>query len=492
MNPIVLIHSKADLQSALPYLDLWLESPQDSLAVLLPGSEGKVLSELARKTIAEHFERPRESVNVSCVSPDTDALLTAIKETRGDAVLMMDHGTGSDFLAKLFGRIELPTLWLSPAHQADTRPMRQYHVRWGTNDAAPPVIDRLLGKANRFQIEPLVEERGADDRGTGDGPSMFDLVERAIMDHEIDADDLIVFGFDDPQAQEAHFRAAAKMRGSSKPCGIAILHDGPDHAEATAAWIQRTWARVAPPMGRDQRTSLAADLNDNSSPNLEFLGLISASSMLAAFGLIQDSAAVIIGAMLIAPLMTPIMGAGMAIAQGNRPLFRRAMAAILVGFAGAIAASFLFGLLYRLLHQGAVVSTSEMMNRCRPGTIDFLVGLVGGLAASYARTREHLSAALAGAAIAAALVPPIATTGLHLAFQPWIGGPVAAPVLPPLILAGINVLTIMIGSSFILWSRGIRADRKQGMHQRWSVRMIALITFLGLLMLLWTWRHTGM
>ncbi len=146
-------------------------------------------------------------------------------------------------------------------------------------------------------------------------------------------------------------------------------------------------------MDRDARRELAQDLEQGSQPNLEFLGLISASSMLAAFGLLQDSAAVIIGAMLIAPLMTPIIGAGLALTQGNRPLFRSALRTILLGFVGALFASILFGWLLLLLFEERRF-TDEMWARCRPSPLDFCVGLVGGIAASYARTRSHLSSAL--------------------------------------------------------------------------------------------------
>ncbi len=113
-------------------------------------------------------------------------------------------------------------------------------------------------------------------------------------------------------------------------------------AETAAARIRKWFSSIAPPMQRDQRIALADDLVEGSQPNLEFLGLMSASAMLAAFGLMQDSAAVIIGAMLIAPLMTPIMGAGLSLTHGNRPLFKTSWLTIGIGFLIVVSGSILW------------------------------------------------------------------------------------------------------------------------------------------------------
>ncbi len=155
-----------------------------------------------------------------------------------------------------------------------------------------------------------------------------------------------------------------------------------------------------------------------------------------------------------------------------------------MGFVGALAASMLFGWLYLSFHDPVI--SEEMWARCRPSPLDFCVGLVGGIAASYARTRSHLSSALAGAAIAAALVPPIATAGLQLAFWHWDSSEVGIPVVGPLLLVSVNVLTIMIGSSFVLWARGMRTDRSLSIKDRWGLRMFALLVLLVLLILIWT------
>ena len=177
----------------------------------------------------------------------------------------------------------------------------------------------------------------------------------------------------------------------------------------------------------------------------------------------------------------------MSLAHGNRPLFRSALLTITLGFVAALAASILFGWLVWMVrpqeadHLNWV--TKEMWARCRPSPLDFCVGLVGGLAASYARTRSHLSSALAGAAIAAALVPPLSTAGLQLSFGLWGKHCQGVMVVGPLLLVTINVLTIMIGSSFMLWARGMRGDRQANPKEKWTLRMIALLLVLTALVL---------
>ncbi|MFN3193229.1 MAG: DUF389 domain-containing protein [Aureliella sp.] len=261
-------------------------------------------------------------------------------------------------------------------------------------------------------------------------------------------------------------------------------------------------ANAVPQMEREQRRSLSQQLEKYASLDFEFIALISASSFLASFGLLQNSAAVIIGAMLVAPLMTPILGAGLALAHGNRPLFRSSLRTISLGFLAALLTSCCFGCIVRFLfpvildeRNGLIYLTSEMWSRTHPTGIDFLVGLVGGAAAAFARTRSHLADALAGAAIAAALVPPISTAGLHIAFTglalgiPESYGSVSNLIYGPVLLFVANMLTIMIGSSFVLWACGIRADHGHSRKEKWTTRMTFLLVMLTAIVLVWIIQH---
>jgi uncharacterized hydrophobic protein (TIGR00271 family) len=91
--------------------------------------------------------------------------------------------------------------------------------------------------------------------------------------------------------------------------------------------------------------ALVERIQSNSQWNFDFVLLIALSTVIAALGLLDNSAAVIIGAMLVAPLMTPLLGLGLAIAQGNWRLARMTLKATIFGFATAFVLAYAIGLL---------------------------------------------------------------------------------------------------------------------------------------------------
>ena len=137
--------------------------------------------------------------------------------------------------------------------------------------------------------------------------------------------------------------------------------------------------------------------------------MIGLSAGIAALGLILNSPAVIIGAMLIAPLMSAIVAMGLAIVQGDITFLLRALRATLRGTGVVIAVGIVIGLFY-VNREG----TQEMLSRTEPTLLDLLVATVSGVAAAYALCRKNVSAALPGVAIAVALVPPLASVGLFM------------------------------------------------------------------------------
>ena len=194
--------------------------------------------------------------------------------------------------------------------------------------------------------------------------------------------------------------------------------------------------------------------------------LIALSTSIAALGLIQSSAAVVIGAMLVAPLMTPMLGAGLALLQGNRLLLREAGRAIGLGFCLALVIGCLVGLL-----SPVKVLTPEMSARGAPTLLDLSVALLAGFAAAYAYARPHLLAALPGVAIAAALVPPIATTGVCLSIGE-IGVAAGAALL-----FGTNVVAIVVGATIAFYSFGLRGRAQQRMwvHRTFIALVVTML-----------------
>ena len=129
--------------------------------------------------------------------------------------------------------------------------------------------------------------------------------------------------------------------------------------------------------------------------------MITLAAAIATIGLLLDNPAVIIGAMIVAPLMTPILGMGLSLVMGDSRFFWISFGTTFRGVLLAI----ITAVLVAAVVPGASI-TAEVLGRARPTVMDLAVALVSGTAAGYALCRKNVSAALAGVAIAAALAPP--------------------------------------------------------------------------------------
>jgi hypothetical protein len=100
---------------------------------------------------------------------------------------------------------------------------------------------------------------------------------------------------------------------------------------------------VFPTLERDERLDLVQQLEQSAQANIDFLMMMVLSTSLASLGLLADSTAVVIGAMLVAPLMGPLVAAGYSLVQGNLILFRKSLGVTFIGIGIGFAASLIFG-----------------------------------------------------------------------------------------------------------------------------------------------------
>ncbi|WP_414517208.1 DUF389 domain-containing protein [Nostoc sp. PCC 9305] len=164
----------------------------------------------------------------------------------------------------------------------------------------------------------------------------------------------------------------------------------------------------------EQFQQLQTDLLVESTLDSAYIILIISSCAIATLGLLSNSAAVIIGAMIIAPLMLPIRGLAFGALQADITLFRKGVIAVLLGTILAVAIAFTLGLLVRLPSYG-----SEVLARSRPTLLDLGIAVAAGGISGYAKVETKISGSLAGTAIAVALMPPICVIGLGLAQGNW-------------------------------------------------------------------------
>lgn len=145
-------------------------------------------------------------------------------------------------------------------------------------------------------------------------------------------------------------------------------------------------------------------------PSGGFFLMLALSAVIATIGLIANSAPAIIGAMIIAPLMTPIVSAAYGLACSNRKLVSLSITSIIAGAALVIGISFLGVHIFSVRIAGG-----EILARTSPTMLDLGVALAAGCAGAFAQTRPSIANSIAGVAIAVALVPPLAVTGIGLA-----------------------------------------------------------------------------
>jgi uncharacterized hydrophobic protein (TIGR00271 family) len=162
---------------------------------------------------------------------------------------------------------------------------------------------------------------------------------------------------------------------------------------------------------------VVSDIARGSEPRGSFYLMLIVSAMIASFGLLANSTAVIIGAMLVSPLMTPIFGVALGMLTGDSRLFWKALGAEFAGVALAVGSAYLFGMLWITAE-----ATPAMLARTNPSLLDLLVAVFAGLAGGYALVNERTSPALPGVAIATAIVPPLSTAGLCFANGAYLGG----------------------------------------------------------------------
>ncbi|NOR79371.1 MAG: TIGR00341 family protein [Methyloprofundus sp.] len=154
---------------------------------------------------------------------------------------------------------------------------------------------------------------------------------------------------------------------------------------------------------------LFISLREDAQVSSIYITLMILSTMLATIGLFQGSTAVVIGAMLLAPLMAPIVSLAMGLLRGNIELLKNSVTKIITGIALALLASVLITQLFP--HK---MLTSEMLSRTNPSLLDLAVAIVSGIAGAYSKSYKEIIQSLAGVAIAVALVPPLAVAGIGI------------------------------------------------------------------------------
>ncbi|MDE0536821.1 MULTISPECIES: DUF389 domain-containing protein [unclassified Tenacibaculum] len=193
------------------------------------------------------------------------------------------------------------------------------------------------------------------------------------------------------------------------------------------------------------------------------------SIFVASIGLNANSTAVVIGAMLISPLMGPILGVGMSIAINDIDTLRKSLTNLATMIVLSLLTAFLFFFLFPLREE-----TSELLGRVRPDIRDVLIAFFGGLALIIARTKKGtIASVIFGVAIATALMPPLCTAGYGLAignFDYFLGA---------MYLFTINTIFIALATFLVLKLLGFTMIRYVNSAKRKRIaQMASFVAFL--------------
>jgi uncharacterized hydrophobic protein (TIGR00271 family) len=180
-----------------------------------------------------------------------------------------------------------------------------------------------------------------------------------------------------------------------------------------------------------------------------FWFLLILASIIAAAGVVGDSTATVIGAMIVAPLMTPILGTMLAVVLADRVNLIRSVALVVAGAATAVAIGWLVGLV--VVSDVLEATNSQVAGRVHPRLIDLLAALATGTVGSIALVRKDISDTLPGVAIAISLVPPLSVVGLTLES----GEPSQA--LGAFLLFATNVTAILMSGIVVMSLYKVRA-----------------------------------
>ncbi len=230
-----------------------------------------------------------------------------------------------------------------------------------------------------------------DGEDTGETPIVFEIKSKAVK-------------FSASEKFWARSRWQSGDKETVKLSDLPVTNETVTYAQDTLPFFTHA--------SEDKYKDLFAGLREQSRVEPTFVTLMILSTILATVGLFLNSASVVIGAMLLAPLMQPIVSSAMGVLRSDISLFFNAFRTASIGVGLVLFTSAFIALVLPFENL-----TSEIAARLRPSLLDLIVALASGVAAAYAKNNEKIIGSLAGVAIAVALVPPLSSAGIGLGWM---------------------------------------------------------------------------
>lgn len=221
---------------------------------------------------------------------------------------------------------------------------------------------------------------------------------------------------------------------------------------------------------RASRHELYAVVQSSSKTNQSFTWFLILSAIVATIGIIKDSPAIVIGAMVIAPLIGPFTSTAFASVLGDYKLMRQSVVTSIYGISIPLGISALFGYFFSIpVHSG------EFLSRTDIEIIDIAAALAAGAAGAISFVKR-MSEALVGVMVSVALLPPTVVLGMMVGSAEWQAS------VTPLLLLMVNISSIILSAIIVFWISGIKPINWQEIQDANTSRTYSLL-FVGFIIL---------
>ncbi len=282
---------------------------------------------------------------------------------------------------------------------ADVTALRVAHTHLGAAavTAQWTILQEVLENVpNRERVEPQVEHSA-------------DVVDGILRVARDDYDLVLVGAAGGSLVDRLLFGNVPQELGQKLPLPLIVVRR--DDPAGLGLLRRARWRLIntLPQLALDERVAVYHQVRRNARSNTDFYAMMTLASAIVSLGLLLNSPAVIIGGMIMAPTMLPIVGISLGVIQGDAWLLRTALRTTILGVLLSLAVSAAVGVLIPALQ-----ATPEMIARSAPSLLDLAVALASGAAAAYAFSRRNVATVLPGVAVAVSLEPPLATVGLAM------------------------------------------------------------------------------
>lgn len=338
------------------------------------------------------------------------------------------------------------------------------------------VVTHIVGPdGSTRQAEALLAEVQAQADGGGrlesqvlQAGSTLDGILKACKGNDL----VILSGTDQGLLDEEQFGRLPLQLAIRSEVPLLLIRGSSDLPKLVARRAWRSIAELLPRLQREEQLEVYRSMREAVRPNVNYFVLITLSAVIASLGLLLNSPAVVIGAMLVAPLMSPIVGTAVGITFGDARTLRDGLTATLQGMLAAIFIAILVAVIVPVAQ-----ATPEVVSRSQPTLIDLIVALASGMAGAYAIARKEVGEALPGVAIAAALLPPLSSVGIGIA----LGN--ASIAGGALLLFTTNLVAIIFASSLVFLLLGVRPPQVKERELRLRRGLVTSVITLALVSL---------